>query len=126
MTRQEFEAMVADVGLSAVPAKFQKKVKNVAFVIEDEPSRDVREEEGLLEGETLLGLYHGIPHTARGDHYGIGVVFPDTITLYQIPIEEAGRGDPERIRKIVHDTIWHEVAHHFGLDHKEIEKREKR
>src|SRR3989344_6013815 len=126
MSKKEFEQIVADVGLSAVPKKFRHKIKNVAFIVEDRPSNTIRLEEGLQEGETLLGLYQGIPATERGDHYGIGMVLPDTITLYRKPIEEKGSGDKESIKKIIVETIWHEVAHHFGLDHDTIESRERR
>src|SRR3989338_9954238 len=117
MTKKEFETLVADVGLSSVPEKFRDKIKNVVFVIEDEPGEDVRRTEGLAEGETLLGLYHGIPHTERGDSYGVGMTLPDTIVLYQKPIEEEAGGNLKRTREVVAETIWHEVAHHFGLNH---------
>ena len=125
MTKKEFEALVAEIGLSAVPKKFRKEIKNVAFVIHDEPDKAVRAAEKLEKDETLLGLYYGIPHTERGDSYGVGMTLPDTITLYQKPIEEAGDGDPRKIKKVIADTIWHEVAHHFGLDHNEIGKKER-
>jgi predicted Zn-dependent protease with MMP-like domain len=73
----------------------------------------------------LLGLYHGVPQTARGDIYGIGMTLPDTITLFQIPIEEEAGNDPERIKQVVADTIWHEVGHYFGLDEDAVERRER-
>lgn len=123
MTRDEFEREVALIGFSAVPEDFRDLVKNVAFLIEDEPGDDVRREEGLSEDETLLGLYRGIPATERGDIYGVGATMPDTITLYQKPIEEAGEGDPEKIRGEIRETIWHEVAHHFGLEHGDMHER---
>ncbi len=50
---------------------------------------------------------------------------PDTITLYQVAIEEEAMGDPDRIRQVVADTIWHEFAHHFGLDEDAVERRER-
>lgn len=115
--------MVSEIGLRAVPEKFRDKVKNIAFLIEDEPSDEVRKEEGLSDEETLLGFYQGVPQTERGDSYGVGITLPDTITLYQKPIEEAGEGDPVKIREEIRETIWHEVAHHFGLEHKEMERR---
>lgn len=123
MTREAFEALVAEIGLSPVPEKFRDKIKNVAFLVEDEPSEEVREFEGLEDDETLLGLYRGIPQTARGEHYGVGMCLPDTITLYQIPIEEVAEETRDDIRHVIADTIWHEVAHHFGLDHDDIAER---
>jgi predicted Zn-dependent protease with MMP-like domain len=124
MTKQDFEAAVAEIGLSAVPEQFRDLVRNVVFIVESEPSEEIRRTEGLEEDETLLGLYAGIPQTARGSDYGIGMTFPDTITLFQTPIEEEAEGVPIRIREVIRETIWHEVAHYFGLDHGEISKRE--
>ncbi len=149
MTREEFEKLIEEEFALAVPQKFHALLTNVAFLVEWEPSAHVRREEGLGEGETLLGLYHGIPHTARGDYYGVGGTLPDTITLYQGPIEEEAQEEarqqtvaegkswpsgPERplsqadaephIRKVIRETIWHEVAHYMGYDEHQVRGRE--
>ena len=134
MTREEFEKLVEEEFPNAIPERFRHLIKNVAFLVEDE-----------AEGGDLLGLYQGIPATARGDLYGVGPTLPDTITLYQRPIEDeanellsiAQREVPgiansqqgimrakEFIRRVVRDTIWHEVAHHFGMDEHEVRRRE--
>lgn len=76
-------------------------------------------------GETLFGLYEGVPHPSR-QGYGVGMTLPDRIVIYRRPIEEEARGDPARVRVIVRDTIWHEVAHHFGLDDSAIDARERK
>ena len=123
MNRKEFEKFVQE-GFLLIPEKFREKIQNVALLVEDEPREEVRIQEGLSAGETLLGLYQGIPNTARGDSYGIGPTLPDTITLFQLPIEEAAGGVPEGIRNIVAETIWHEYAHYFGMDEEEVRFRE--
>jgi predicted Zn-dependent protease with MMP-like domain len=123
MERDTFEKLVEE-GFLLIPEKFRARIKNVALLVEDEPSQEIRQQEGLGEGETLLGLYQGIPNTARGDSYGVGPTLPDTITLYKLPIEEAARGIPEEIRKVVAETIWHEFAHYFGMDENEVRLRE--
>ncbi len=140
MTPKEFETIVADA-FALVPEKFRSKVKNVGLLIEEEPDDETRKEHNLGPGETLLGLYRGIPQTARGDGYGIGATLPDTITIYREPILEEARHeagiDPawgktekftesmkKRVRAIVRDTIWHEVAHYFGMDESEVDERE--
>jgi predicted Zn-dependent protease with MMP-like domain len=124
MTHEEFEQIVAEEFERAIPEKFRPHIKNVAFLIEDEPSEEVRRVEGLQEGETLLGYYHGIPTPARGDWYGMGTTMPDTITLYQKPIEQAATEDGLPVAQVVRETIWHEVAHHFGMDEHEVRDRE--
>jgi predicted Zn-dependent protease with MMP-like domain len=137
MTHKEFDDLVAEA-FERIPEKFRAKVKNVALLVEDEPSKETLKENGVPEGHTLLGLYHGIPATERGDAYGVGATLPDTITVYRKPTLEAAEheagadfdwGPPTermkgRIRDIIRDTIWHEIAHYFGMDEYEVDARE--
>lgn len=123
MQRNAFEKLVEE-GFERLPQWVREKIKNVAILVEDEPSREDREAEGLLEHETLLGLYKGIPLSQRGEMYGVGMTLPDTITLYQIPIEEAAEEDGKDVRDVVAETIWHEFAHYFGMDEDEVRLRE--
>jgi len=132
MPPDTFERIVAEEFPQAVPEKYRGLLSNVAFVTEDEPCENVRREHNLGADETLLGLYHGVPAIARGDFYGVGMTMPDTVTLFRGPIlEEAhflSHNIPERfeetVRKVVRDTIWHEVAHHFGYDEEQVRKKE--
>ncbi len=124
MTPEEFEQLVATEFERAIPEKFRPHIKNVAFLIEDEPSAEVRRIEGLRPGETLLGYYNGVPTPARGDWYGMGTTMPDTITLYRIPIERASAEDNLPVAQVIRETIWHEVAHHFGMDEETVRNRE--
>ncbi|MGC9602600.1 MAG: metallopeptidase family protein [Minisyncoccia bacterium] len=126
MTRDAFEQLVGEEFPKAIPEKFRTMIHNVAFLIEDEPSQALRKQEGLGRNETLLGLYHGVPATARGDYYGVGGTLPDTITLFQKPIEENALAEGKDVRQVIRDTVWHEVAHHFGYDERQIRGREKR
>ncbi len=113
MSREEFEKLVADEFPKAVPAKFHHLIHNVGLLVEDEaPSRN------------LLGLYHGVPHTARGDMYGVGHTMPDTITLYQKTIEQEAAVSGKAVAQVVRETIWHEVAHYFGYDEGQVRGRE--
>jgi len=131
MEEREFEALALSEW-EGMPERFKERVTNVALLIEDEPSEQVREEEGLQEGETLLGVYHGIPATARGSDYGVGGTLPDTITLFRLPIlsEASELTDTEtsqfreNVKRVVRETIWHEVGHYFGLEEEPINERE--
>jgi predicted Zn-dependent protease with MMP-like domain len=125
MPRIEFEKLVAE-GFERLPQWVREKIRNVALLIEDEPSKEDRELQGLHEEETLLGLYKGIPLSERGEHYGVGPTMPDTITLYQEPIEQAAEEDRKDVRDVVAETIWHEYAHHFGMDENEVQLRERK
>lgn len=123
MERAAFEELVHEAYLS-LPEKFRNRITNVALLVDDEPTPEQRAQEGLADDETLLGLYQGIPNTARGDTYGVGPTLPDTVTIFQKPIEEAAEGDAEAMRKIVVETIWHEYAHYFGMDEDAVRRRE--
>ena len=123
MRQEEFEKLVAE-GYEKLPEWVQKKISNVALLIEDEPSAEERKLQGLSGDETLLGLYKGIPLATRGENYGVGMTLPDTITLYQFPIEDAAEEDGKDVRDVVAETIWHEFAHHFGMNEHEVRERE--
>lgn len=119
MSKEEFERIVLEE-FAKIPPEFRAKAKNVAFVVEDEVSDEVRREQGLAEGEELLGYYHGVPLTERGVDYGIGMTLPDMIFVYQRPSEEEAGGDPERLRTVVRETVFHEVAHLLGMSEYEV------
>ncbi len=131
MTEEEFKALAESVWQD-LPEKFAARIKNVALLIEDEPDEETRKEECLLEGESLYGIYRGVPNTLRGADYGVGGTLPDTITLYRLPILEEAREltdtdtnmFKDMVTKVVRETVWHEVGHYFGLDEDPINKRE--
>jgi predicted Zn-dependent protease with MMP-like domain len=113
MTRNEFEKLIEEEFPKAVPQKFHHLLKNIAFLVDGEaPSKN------------LLGQYHGVPHTARGDHYGLGGTLPDTITLYQTTIERYAKQSGASVKQVVRETIWHEVAHYMGYDEDQVRGRE--
>ena len=121
MDRARFEKFV-DEGYNRLPAWVRTKIANVALLIEDEPSEEVCALEELEPGETLLGLYQGVPLTGR--NYDASMALPDTITLYQLPIEHAAEEYGSDARDVIAETIWHEFAHHFGMDEGAVRARE--
>ncbi len=127
MSEYEFE-QIAEGEWARMPERFKREIVNVALLIEDEVSDEIRALEGLEEGDTLLGLYQGIPLTERGSEYGIGMTMPDTITLYRLPIleeaEEMDRAFRDAVRIVVRETLWHEVGHYFGLQEHAVNERE--
>lgn len=115
MTDQQFADLIAEV-MDELPPEHMEAVKNVAIVYADEPTEDQREQLALHEHETLLGLYEGVPLTKRGGqtHYP-----PDKITIFKGPALRFA-DDKARLKAQVKNTVWHEVAHYFGLDHDRI------
>jgi predicted Zn-dependent protease with MMP-like domain len=123
---EQFEQLV-EAAVAAIPERFASHLDNVAFLVADDPTRE-QIEAGydlhggeLHEGDTLLGLYEGIPLPERNDGYS--GVLPDVITVFKHPHEQ-DTATLEELRDEVHQTVWHEVAHYFGLDHGQIEELE--
>jgi len=101
--QDRFMELVAEA-VDSLPAWVHRALDNVEILVDDEPPSGQR---------NLLGLYEGIPLTARGDNYS--GVLPDKITLFAGPLWREARGDEVRLRSAVRHTVAHEVAHHFGI-----------
>jgi predicted Zn-dependent protease with MMP-like domain len=117
MTRDRFTSLVEEA-LQRIPRRFRDAMRNVAVVVEDEPSPELLAELEMEPDDTLLGLYHGTPLTERDSTYGN--TLPDWISIYQGPIEEECEED-EDIRQCVAETVIHEFGHYFGLSEEEIQ-----
>ena len=122
LKRTEFEKIV-EKGIEAIPEKFFRKLDNVEIVIEAEPTPAQKKKLDIHPDWALFGLYEGVPQTRRGINYS--AVLPDKITIFQRPIEEAAR-DGEDIKEIVKNTVWHEIAHHFGMNEVRVRQAEAR
>ena len=111
MDRERFEWLVAKA-VDSLPDELHGKMENIDVVVEDQPTRRQLAEVGLKGGETLLGLYQGVPLTRRGRHYGL--VVPDKITIFQKPIEAKCKYD-NAVMAEIRRVVLHEIAHHFGI-----------
>ena len=116
VTRAEFKKLVARA-VEALPPRFLARLENLDVVVEDEPTDEDLELAGVEPGDTLLGLYHGVPQSERGTWYGS--MLPDRIVIYQRPIEAVARNRRE-IQKEIRITLMHEIGHHFGLREDEL------
>lgn len=106
-----FEAVV-DRALAAIPAPYSDALREVAVVIEHEPSAEQLEENGLEADESMYGLYEGVPRTDYGADWAAS---PNRITLFRVPLEE-DFPDREELEDEVRLTVLHELAHHLGID----------
>ncbi len=122
MTRARFEHLVAEA-IESIPQQFRDHMKNVAVVVEDEPTEDLLDDMGIEPPGTLLGLYQGTPLTERPWDYGNQL--PDRVVLYQGPIEDASDDDDDVV-VCIGETLIHEVGHYFGFDEDELEEIEDR
>ena len=107
----EFDRIVEDA-LRLIPTRFRRAMRNVAIVVEAEPPRP-----------GLLGLYQGRPLAQRSVFESFAM--PDKITIYQGPHERLARTRAE-LEQMVADTVWHEIAHHFGMDERRVRRAERR
>jgi len=117
LSDNDFEQLIARA-IDELPEKYTENLNNVAITYADMPDADQREKLRLNNHETLLGLYEGIPLTKRGGNYSM--VLPDKITLFKLPILASTRDEKGLFDQIKH-TLWHEIAHFYGLDHDRID-----
>ena len=120
MKRAEFERLV-ERALRKLPRRFKEQVDNVVVVVEDWADDETLADMGIEPPDTLYGLYRGVDLTQRDSYYGN--CLPDTITIYQGPIEEDCR-TIEEMAQVVRDTVMHELGHYFGLDDEQLHEIE--
>jgi predicted Zn-dependent protease with MMP-like domain len=115
MTDTEFDDLITKA-MNELPQKYIKGLDNVAIVMADEPTPE-QQQKMRIDNQLLLGLYEGIPLTKRGTNYSF--VLPDKITLFKNPILATVNSEAELFEQIKR-TLWHEIAHYYGLDHDRI------
>jgi predicted Zn-dependent protease with MMP-like domain len=111
MRSRDFDQLV-ESAIAAIPPRFRQRMANLAIIVEPEPPTP-----------GLLGLYHGRPLPVRSVSESFAM--PDTITIYQGPHERMARDETE-LERLVGDTVWHEVAHYFGMDELQVRNAERR
>jgi len=113
---EEFESLLKDA-IDHIPKQYQEKMKSVAIIVEDEPSQHQRKKLGLRSCDALFGLYEGVPLPRRGG--ATLSIQPDVITIFRYPMAHIFK-DKVALEKQIYETLWHEVAHFFGLNHQQI------
>lgn len=120
VTREQlaFERLI-DRAIRELPADVLEALDNIAIVVEDEPTERHLKTAGLDQGDSLYGLYEGVPLTQRGSYYSM--VLPDKITIFRGPIERDCRSYGE-MKQLVKDVVRHELAHYFGFSDETLAK----
>lgn len=114
---QQFEQLISDA-LEEITKSQGRKIDNVAIIYQDEPSSQQRKALKLNNNQTLYGLYEGIPLSKR---QGARTILPDKITIYKKPMEMSS-ANMTMLKAQVKHTLWHEIAHYYGLNHDQINK----
>lgn len=121
MSPDEFDRLVQGA-YARIPSRFRKRLQNIAVMVEPEPTPAQLARAGTGRGGTLLGLYEGRPLTARSVFESFAM--PDRITIFQGPHERLAHSEAQ-LRQMVDDTVWHEVAHYFGMDERRVRAAER-
>jgi predicted Zn-dependent protease with MMP-like domain len=121
MRRDEFDEIV-ERAYRRIPARFRSRLQNVAIMVEDEPSARQLSAGRVPRGDTLLGLYEGRPLTLRSVSESFAM--PDRITIFQGPHERMARSLAD-LERAVHQTLWHEIAHYFGMNERQVRDAER-
>lgn len=122
LSDEAFDRLISRA-MDELPQEYIKGLDNVAIVYADEPDEHQSRKADLHRGGLLLGLYEGIPLTQRGAGYTF--VLPDKITLFKHPILMVSRDEASLFQQIKR-TLWHEIAHYYGLDHDHIDRLEQK
>lgn len=121
MAPEEFKRLVS-AAYDLIPDQFRSRMENIAVIVEPEPGANQLARSRVGRGSTLFGLYEGRPLTVRSVFDSFAM--PDRIIIFQGPHERAARSR-EHLAKLVEDTIWHEVAHYFGMDEAQVRSAER-
>jgi predicted Zn-dependent protease with MMP-like domain len=119
VTDEQFQALI-NQALIELPGEHARNIKNIAILYEQVPTPEQRLQTHLHDSQTLLGLYEGVPLSQR---QGLTRVLPDKITLFKQPLQNHANTEAELKEQIKH-TLWHEIAHYYGLDHTQISNLE--
>lgn len=117
VTDELFDQLISRA-MDELPQEYIRGLHNVAIVMADEPDEQQAMKLKLRRGHLLLGLYEGVPRTMRtGNEAGL---LPDKITLFKYPILAVSHDEASFFEQIKR-TLWHEIAHYYGLDHDRID-----
>jgi predicted Zn-dependent protease with MMP-like domain len=116
---EQFQTLI-NQALEELPGEHVKNIQNVAILYEDQPTPEQREKLKLHNDQTLLGLYEGTPLSQR---QGLTRLLPDKITLFKLPLQRQSNS-PAELKEAIRHTLWHEIAHYYGLDHNKIHQLE--
>lgn len=117
LTDEQFDQLITRA-MDELPQEYITGLENVAIVMADEPTSEQREKMKLGHN-LLLGLYEGVPLTHRGN--GWSGMLPDKITLFKNQILAVVRSEEELFEQIKR-TLWHEIAHYYGIDHDRMDE----
>lgn len=122
MSDDEFKTLIVRA-MDELSPDHMEALEHVAILVADNPTPEQVEKLKLRGDSLLLGLFEGVPRTMRSG-YESGIL-PDTITIFKQPLMIYAGGEPRRLYEQVKRTVWHEIAHYYGLSHEEMAARQR-
>lgn len=119
VSEDRFQELI-NQALDSLPGEHAKNIRNIAILWEEDPTPEQRQKLKLRHDQTLFGLYEGVPLPQR---QGMEALYPDRITLFKRPLEWS-TNDEAGLQEQIRHTLWHEIAHYYGLDHPRIHELE--
>jgi predicted Zn-dependent protease with MMP-like domain len=118
MLRRQFRQIVVQA-LQELPPQFRQALDNLDIEVRWRPTPGERRRADLHPGQTLLGLYLGVPLPQRSSGYSLAL--PDRIVVYQGPHELACQTEAELVQQ-VRRTVLHEIGHYLGIEEERLEE----
>lgn len=95
---------------------------NISWEVQDFADRSTLEKFNNMNPWSLLGLYTGVPMTAKRGM--MPYEHPERIQLYRRPIL-AQVNDFEHLERMIKHVLYHEIGHHFGMSEEELAEAQK-
>lgn len=109
ISEERFDELV-DAALAAIPERLLDQIENCAVIVQGEPDPELGD---------LLGYYDGIPLSERSSQYSGAL--PDRILIFRGPLCRMVENEAE-LAEEVRVTVWHEIAHYFGIEHDQLDQ----
>lgn len=120
MTDERFDALITRA-MNELPQEYITNMHNVAITMQDEPDTHQREKLKLRGDQLLLGLFEGVPRIHQTGNEA--ALLPSKITLFKQAILAVTHDEASLFEQIKR-TLWHEIAHYYGLNHDDMHQRQ--
>ena len=121
MSMKRFAAVVRR-SIDSLPPEIKRHLENVVIDVDEEPSVEFLRDAGFTdeeidEGDSLYGYFMPLEGVQAEDM----LENPNRIIIFRNPLQE-DFPDPDELHIEIRKTVVHEIAHHFGLSDRDLEK----
>ena len=116
LSRKDFDKAVKRA-IDRIPKEIRTRLDNIVISVQPRPSSDIIRELALTPNDPPFGVYWGISLPERSETNP--PLFPDTILIFQEPLEDACRSLVE-LEEEIEITVVHEIAHFFGMTEEQL------